>query len=193
MGISVETACRTCKKMAPALADGEGGFLGELSLSTDPRSPAMGPQNLGYIYAAFEGVGAVTHDWHAFREFVAAHAGHDLATLSDDEAGLEHEGYDDPLKDEESEEVPEGWTYARLEALCQDCGVQYTTEHAEYLQPRAEFVVTRQAIEALEAVVPYLPDNLYRCEPFVEIAPLSGFLVDHREHQVVTRVIPYDE
>lgn len=89
MGVSVDTVCRTCKKMAPWPADGEGGFLGELSLSSDSRSPAMGPQILGYIYAAFDGIGAATYDWHACRELLAAPAGHELATLSEDEEPIE--------------------------------------------------------------------------------------------------------
>jgi len=193
MSLSIETVCKTCKKVAPWLSDGEGGFIGKPSVSTTPESPISGPQNFGYIYRVLERVGIVTHDWHAFHDFLAAHRDHELVTLSDGEGADELGEFEEPEDEQDWDEVPEGWDYAILEARCHECRKRYRTENGAYMRVRGDVVVEPEAVAELKRVLPSLPDNLYRCEPLEDLGALAGFFERHNGHEVTTRIVSEEE
>ncbi|MGE0453498.1 MAG: hypothetical protein AB7Q30_08180 [Vicinamibacteria bacterium] len=184
--------------MAPDLGDGEGGFTGHPS--ADPTAHSRDSQSFGYVFSAFEAIGAVTLEMLRFQQFLLAHAKHDLDTMSDGgpaEAEFEKwpsDGEPEGADDDWDDEPPEGWEYAHLEAACRTCKKRRRTESAGVLQKRAERPVTDSEAELFERVCAVVDDDMYRCIPFEDdLGQLAAFLKKHRGHLIATRVVAAEE
>jgi hypothetical protein len=195
MGMNVFTFCRSCLKMAPMLAEGEGGFTGRPSADRSATRFEGGLQNFGYVYSAFEAIGLVTHDLFRFNEFLVSHAGHSIETLSDGgpaEADPDLARVEGDEEEEWADELPEGWQFAHFEVRCRTCKKRHRTDDPAVLRSSAERVLAPEQIELFaDAVLPLLEDNMYRCEPLGdrELARVAGFLKRHDGHQLAARLV----
>jgi len=84
MGLDVVIACKRCRVAGPLM---DGGFMGQLSLSTLPITGSRGPQNFGLIFAGYAAIGGVTYEWQQLHDFLQAHEKHNLVRLVNDEIG----------------------------------------------------------------------------------------------------------
>lgn len=198
MSVTHSVHCDDCDADAPDV--GDMGSIGFPSLSMDPRKKADVPQNFGYIYQGFLGVGLLTQELDEFLAFLCDHVGHRLMILEEDDAPYEdHEDDAWYRKARDAANGPprpaQGLEYhvAKFEAACGRCDEKITSEHVDTVRRGGPHTVSSTAIDEYhDRVIKRLDNDFYRSEPFnsADLEQLGTFLRRHKAHDPTVAFIP---
>jgi hypothetical protein len=165
---------------------GDAGYIGRPSLNEHSWEPEedIAP-SFGYILLGLEAIGMVTWELLQYRDFLLAHAGHEVR--------LDPEG---DLRARPAPEVtPPGDAFeARFEQKCYDCRRRRWSQQSELVLPRPELEVTPGRVDAfVDRAVDGVTDFTYHAMPFgmeEEVLRVAGFLRQHSGHRVCTAFLP---
>ncbi len=194
--MSANTACVTCREVAPLL--GDSGFLGYPSTEHGPHSHEdLGEiPGFGYFHVGLEGIHLVTAEVSAYMAFLKAHQGHQIHLSLGN--GDEPEGFEEALAAADysalvaaQESVPPGFSRATMTYACDECGEELVSPEdtlrtvARAVVPPAAALEAAKWLSAAEMEGDWCHGLMGALDPFGEfMMGLGAFLNAHAAHGI---------